>query len=421
MKEKLKALLRTRHEPPIAAVIRPFQKFFKLEEAGGILLIACTIVALVWANSPWAASYAALWGQELGFGIGSFELKKSLLHWINDGLMALFFFFVGLEIKREILIGELSSLRKAALPIAAAVGGMIVPALIYSAMNVGGTGARGWGIPMATDIAFALGILGLLGKRIPLGLTVFLAALAIADDVGAVVVIAVFYVAQMAWMPLVVAGGVVVLLMLANRLGVRNAFIYLLLGIVVWLCVLQSGVHASIAGVIVAMTIPARKRAGQIETPLGRMEHALYPWVSFVIIPLFALANAGIVVGAGVSEALQSPVTLGVILGLALGKPIGITLFAWMVVKLRVASLPDAVSWRHLHGAAWLGGIGFTMSIFITTLAFTDGILVLEAKVGVLVASVVSGVIGWLILRSTNIATPSTVPTPTTTIATDTR
>lgn len=437
----LKEILRIKHEPPIASVIRPFQRFFEIDEAGGILLIASSVIALVWANSPWSEAYTTLWQTELGFSVGAFQFKHTLLHWINDALMALFFFFVGLEIKREILIGELSSMRLAALPMAAALGGMLVPALLYSLVNGGGPAAKGWGIPMATDIAFALGVLGLLGKRIPLSLTVFLAALAIADDLGAIAVIAIFYTAEISLTAIIAAAGVTLLLVIANITGARSPLLYLVLGIAAWICILNSGMHASIAGVLVAMTIPslARLRTPQfversrtlidqyekndatdavtrsddqdgvvhalevlcenVQTPLGRMEHELYPWVSFVIIPLFALANAGIVFGNEVSSLVTSPVTLGVLLGLVVGKPVGILLFAWLAIKLNLAQLPDKVSWRHLQGVALLAGIGFTMSIFIATMAFADPTRLLHAKVGVFAASTIAAVAGWLMLR----------------------
>lgn len=442
MNQRINEIISSRDALPITRVMRPFQEFLRKGEAGGIVLIVCTVFALAWANSPWSAGYLAVLETHFTVGVESFNLTKSLLHWINDGLMAVFFFFVGLEIKREVLAGELASLRKAALPIAGAVGGMIIPALIYTLFNAGGAGAPGWGIPMATDIAFALGILGLLGRRIPLALTVFLAALAIADDLGAVIVIAVFYTSQLVWGSLALAGGALLLLIIANRAGVRAPLIYTLLGVVVWMAVLKSGVHATIAGVLVAMTIPARSRINtsqfqtrsrllldefnrneltisekersddqdavvhalenmceQVQTPLGRMEHALYGWVSFFIMPVFALANAGVVFSGDVAAAIASPVTIGIFLGLVAGKITGITLFSWLAVRAGIASLPESVSWRHLLGAAALGGIGFTMSLFITGLALTDPQLLLGAKIGIFGASIVAGIIGWLILR----------------------
>jgi NhaA family Na+:H+ antiporter len=427
---------------PIGRILSPFQRFAATESSGGIVLIACTVAALVLANSPWAGAYHHLWETELGLSVGGFRMAYSLHHWINDGLMAVFFFLVGLEIKREFLIGELASPRRAALPIAAALGGMVVPALIYAALNAGGAGAPGWGIPMATDIAFALGVLALLGPRVPLSLKVFLAALAIVDDLGAVLVIALFYTAQISWASLGAAALFLAGMAVLNRLEVRRPGAYLLLGVGLWLSFLFSGVHATVAGVLAAMTIPARTRidtAGFLargrylmdefdragvegkdvptnhgqqtviqamenacdaaQAPLQRIEHELQPWVAFGIIPLFALANAGVHLPADFAGALGHPVTLGVILGLVLGKPIGISLFAWLAVRVGVAARPEGVSWRALHGVSWLGGIGFTMSLFIANLAFPAGDMVDEAKVGILSASILAGTVGWLLLR----------------------
>ena len=430
--------------PPsrIQRILSPFQRFAATESSGGIVLILCTVAALVLANSPWAEAFHRLWTTELGVSAGGFRLAYSLHHWINDGLMAVFFFLVGLEIKREFMIGELASPRRAALPIAAALGGMVVPALIYTALNAGGPGAAGWGIPMATDIAFALGVLALLGPRVPLGLKVFLAALAIVDDLGAVLVIALFYTAGISWAALGVAALFLAAMAAANRLGVRQPWVYLVLGIGLWLAFLYSGVHATVAGVLAAITIPARTRidTGEFlvrgralmdefdragtegedvltsqpqqaviqamesacegaQAPLQRIEHDLQGWVAFGIVPLFALANAGVHLPADFAGALAHPVTLGVILGLVLGKPIGITLFAWLAVRAGVASLPEGVAWRALHGVSWLGGIGFTMSLFIANLAFPGGAMVDEAKVGILSASILAGGVGWLLLR----------------------
>ncbi|HEU4559324.1 MAG TPA: Na+/H+ antiporter NhaA [Longimicrobium sp.] len=428
---------------PIQRVLSPFARFFHLESAGGIVLIACTLVALAWANSPWADAYHHLWETEIGFTLGDRTISHTLHHWINDGLMAVFFFLVGLEIKREALIGELASMRRAALPAAAALGGMVVPALFYAALNVGGEGAAGWGIPMATDIAFALGVLALMGPRVPLALKVFLTALAIVDDIGAVLVIAVFYTAEIAWGALAAGLLVVGVCALANRLGVRRPLPYVLLGLIVWSCFLASGVHATVAGVLVAMTIPSRTRIDAaeflehadrdlavfrgactressvltnldqqaalqglesateaVQAPLQRIEHDLHAPVAFGIIPLFALANAGVTLtGGGFGEALAHPVTLGVILGLVLGKPLGITLFSWLAVRFGVAELPAGVNWRALHAVSWLGGIGFTMSLFVAGLAFPDGGLVDESKIGIFTASLAAGVGGWLLLR----------------------
>lgn len=411
------------------------------EAAGGILLLLCTATAMAWANSPLSASYNNLWQIKLTFGIGSFILSKSLFLWINDGLMAIFFFVVGLEIKREVLAGELASFRRAALPIAAAMGGMAAPALIYFTFNRSGPGASGWGIPMATDIAFALGVLALLGKRVPLPLRVFLTALAIVDDIGAVLVIALFYTAEIAWSSLIIAAGFLIVLIIVNRLGVRHPLIYALLGLGLWVAFLTSGVHATVAGVLLAMTIPSKSRINSrefvgksrelldnferahgseldvnetqqtvvqalekitqyAEAPLQRMEHALHPWVTFFIMPVFALANAGVALDNGLASSLTHPISLGIALGLVLGKQIGITFFVWLAVKSRLATLPAGVTWMQIYGASWLAGIGFTMSLFIADLAFGATPPLSIAKVGVLAASLVAGAGGYVILRN---------------------
>jgi NhaA family Na+:H+ antiporter len=437
---------------PIERLVRPFQEFAKLEASGGILLIGCTIAALVWANSPWAASYFHLWHTDLTFGFAGRHLSEPLHFWINDGLMALFFLLVGLEIKREILVGELASFQKAALPIAAALGGMIVPAGLYFFLNRGGAGVSGWGIPMATDIAFALGVLALLGDRVPASLKVFLAALAIADDIGAVLVIAFFYTAQISWISLGAGGLFLAALIAANRAGVRHPLVYAVLGVGLWLAFLQSGIHATVAGVLLAMTIPARERidhraflarsekilgefrsaetAGETvehsatksaalhmlardceraESPMLRFEHALAPWIKHVVMPVFALANAGVVLGAGAASKLLESVSLGVICGLVLGKPIGIGAFAWLAARTRVAAMPEGVSWRQVVGVGMLGGIGFTMSLFVANLAFGETPVLETAKVGILAASVASGIAGVIVLWRKNEALPARV------------
>jgi NhaA family Na+:H+ antiporter len=429
---------------PIARILIPFQRFARTESAGGIVLIACMLVALLWANSPWWESYYHVWETPLSVGVGPYQLSYSLHHWINDGLMAVFFFLVGLEIKRELLIGQLSSAKRAALPIAAALGGMLVPALIYAALNAGTAGARGWGIPMATDIAFALGVLALLGPRAPLALKIFLAALAIVDDIGAVLVIALFYTEGVSWAALGMAGVFLLGMLLLNRMGARHPGVYLLFGIALWLAFLKSGIHATLAGVLSATAIPARTRidtqefldrgqalmhdfdaAGvegedvltnhdqqaviqalenaceEAQAPLQRIEHDLQLWVAFLIVPLFALANAGVHLTGDFGAALTHSVTLGVILGLVVGKPLGITFFSWLAVRVGLAAKPPGVTWRALHGVSWLGGIGFTMSLFIATLAFPDAALVDEAKIGILAASLLAGVVGWALIRGT--------------------
>jgi NhaA family Na+:H+ antiporter len=436
---------------PIERLLKPFQRFVQTESSGGIVLLAATVVALLWANLNWD-SYHHLWETYVQSAFGDWSIRMTLHHLINDGLMVVFFFLVGLEIKRELLVGELASFRAAALPIAAAAGGMIVPALMYVMLNSPGSpGASGWGIPMATDIAFALGILALMGSRIPLGLKVFLAALAIVDDLGAVLVIALFYTADLN-VPALAGGGAVLLTLIAmNKLGVTRPGAYALVGLVLWGTFLASGVHATIAGVLLAMTIPARTRIdtkrfllssrevldefdragvegegvltnhGQqaaiqalehnceaAQAPLQRIEHDLQLWVAFGIIPLFALANAGVVLTGGFGEALADPVTLGIILGLVLGKPIGITLFSLAAVKSGLAVLPSSVGWKAIHGVSWLGGIGFTMSLFIGNLAFGEGSEMLDAaKIGILTASALAAVVGSILLRSATSRLPS--------------
>jgi NhaA family Na+:H+ antiporter len=436
-------------EPLFGRILSPFERFLHRATSGGIVLIASTLLTLTLANSPWGAAIHHFWEQSLGISFGPyFSLEKSLHHWVNDGLMVLFFLLVGMELKREMLVGELSSLRDAALPVMAALGGMICPALIYAAFNPREPALAGWGIPMATDIAFAVGILVLLSWRIPKNLIIFLTALAIADDLGAVLVIAVFYTANLNLHALLAAGAALLVLMLLNRGGIRQPLPYWIVGTVLWYLVLLSGIHATIAGVLLAFTIPARpastvdqfnahidklqaelqrERSDQSATyafgnealaslaesveqvsnaaqsPLQRVAHGLSPWVTFAIIPIFAFANAGIDFRTlEFGEALSAPVTLGVLCGLVLGKFIGIGLFSWIGVKCGLGRLPSGVLWRHIFGAAWLGGIGFTMSLFIGQLAFADVALVEEAKLGILLASLLAAVIGltWLWLSA---------------------
>jgi len=416
-------------------VLRPLQTFLRTEEAGGILLLAAAVAAMLWANSPWRASYAAVWHTQLTIGLGGWSVSEDLQHWVNDALMALFFLVVGLEIKRELTTGELRERRVAALPAIAALGGMIVPALLYLSINPNGEPARGWGIPMATDIAFALGVLALVG-RLPAALKSFLLALAIVDDIGAILVIAIFYSGSISLAPLMSAGGLLALILVLQRLQVRWTAVYLLLGVGVWLATFESGVHATIAGVALGLATPAvpfqRPRAVSLEahrvaddtvddpdppdadahhwlhlaglsreavSPLARVQHLLHPWTSYVIIPIFALANAGVSVSATrLSEAVTSGVTLGVVAGLVVGKIVGVTAFTWAATKTRVADLPEGVGWNQLIGVAALAGIGFTVSLFITSLAFQTQAVQDAAKVGILVASLLAGLVGALIL-----------------------
>jgi NhaA family Na+:H+ antiporter len=428
-----------------------FAEFLHLEVAGSLVLLVATVLALVLANSAWHVEFEEFWHNYLGITYNGLAFEQSLLHWIDDGLMAIFFFVVGLEIKREIIVGELSTLRKAALPILAAFGGMVFPAIIYTAVNYGGEGAGGWGIPMATDIAFALGVLAVLGSRAPANLKVFLAALAIVDDIGAIVVIAAFYTSQIFWGWLLAGLAILLFIVLLNALGVESPIPYAFAGTAVWFCFLNSGVHATIAGVLVAFAIPSRARmqpmefvawtrkkleeitandvpgehvlqssaqqhvaqeiqaeARWIQAPLQRMEFSILPVSTFVILPLFALANAGgRIVGYDLTKLIRQPVSVGIILGLVLGKQIGIFGTSKLVVRLGLGDLPDGVTWRHVYGASLLGGIGFTMSLFISGLAFDAGDLLTEAKVAIIIASLIAGAAGYLVLR----ATPPVEPT----------
>jgi len=421
-----------------------FEWFVHSEVMGSILLLACTIVALVWANSPWAESYFDLLHTSVGVSWGGASFALSLHHWINDGLMVVFFFVVGLEIKRELVVGELSSFGKAGLPVMAAIGGMVVPAVLFVGVAAGGEGARGWGIPMATDIAFALGVLAIFGTRAPLGLKVFLTALAIADDLGAVAVIAIFYTEKIDVMALIVAAVLLALIFAAIRAGIRRRGVLYLLIIGFWLAVFSSGIHATVAGILVAMLIPVRPRVDpeefidgtearlerikQMEVsadsllsdreqlnivegihrcskdalPTGLvLEHFLHPIQVWLILPLFALANAGVEIGGDLMAVLADPLALGIIVGLVIGKPLGISFFSWLAVKSGRGALPEGVTWGQIAGAGCLAGIGFTMSLFITDLAFDNESLIATAKVGIIAASLVSGIIGYVLLSKT--------------------
>ena len=422
-------------------VLRPIAAFLSAESAGGIILMVSAVVALAWANSPWAHSYDYFWHAKVVIGVGSASHAMSLQHWVNDGLMVVFFLLVGLEIKRELLFGELASVRRASLPVAAAIGGMVVPALIYLAFNAGGPGAAGWGIPMATDIAFAVGVVALVGPALPTPAKVFLLAVAIVDDLGAVLVIAVFYTDQIALGPLAAAGGCLAALVALNVLRVHSPLPYLLLGVGLWAATLASGVHATVAGVLLALAIPATRQVEEgpyveyvrrmlldferdatavpdritedqshallameeasqaVQAPLARVEHALLRPVNFLIVPLFALANAGVDLRSGAAAAAGSPVTWGVLAGLLLGKPLGILLAAWLAVRSGAAALPAGTTWRMVAGLSILCGIGFTMSLFVANLAFPDNPELLGAtKIGIFVASLLSGVVGGAII-----------------------
>ena len=433
--------MQIRGSAPIEVIVRPFQRFARQEAAGGIVLFLATVFAFVWANSPWADSYFAYWQGTLDIGAGRFRTSHSIHHWINDGLMTVFFFVMGMEIKREFLVGELRSPRAAALPIAAAFGGVLTPALIFLALTYGGPESRGWAIPTATDIAFSLGVLALLSSRIPPALKVFLAALAIVDDIIAVLVIALFYSGDLSVAALVSAALWYAAAWGLNALGIRNAMAYTVVGIGLWLSVLSSGVHGTIAGVLLASAIPSRSRldsdgfvaearqnldsfassvepqtrlirspealeslhrlqvrCAQMQAPLLSFEHALHKLVSFGIMPLFALANAGVRVLGDEQPNLLQPAAVGTGLGLLLGKPIGVMLFSWLAVRLRIGALPDGVSWRQLHGAGWLAGIGFTMALFVAELAFGQGKLLDATKGAIVLASVLAGLTGSILL-----------------------
>jgi NhaA family Na+:H+ antiporter len=426
---------------PIDKITNPVSKFIHQEHTGGIVLFVSVIIAIIWVNSPFQHSYHELWDLKLSLGFDKYVLDHPLHLWINDGLMALFFFVIGLELKREFMAGELSSIKKASLPMFAALGGMLVPALIFFLFNMGKPSAHGWGIPMATDIAFALALLSVAGKHIPSSVKVFLSALAVADDLGAVLVIAIFYSSHIALVPLTVGVWLLVVLLIGNKMGIRSTAFYLIIGFAVWIAFLLSGVHATIAGVLVAFTIPARTRISEIsytqlvkqyltdfeneqpnnstlvtpeqhqiidkikklsldaETPLQKIEHALHPWVAFIIMPLFALANAGIEISHDFFSSLVNPISIGVTVGLLAGKFIGVLLFTWLMVKFG-AQLPAGSSWKQMTGVALLAGVGFTMSLFISALAFDHAEMIDQAKYGILLASLLAGILGVVVLRA---------------------
>ncbi|MBI9042326.1 Na+/H+ antiporter NhaA [Lutibacter sp.] len=417
-------------------------RFINLETSSSILLFIVSIIAVLWANSSFGNFYEDFWNHQftIGFANSDFHLAKPLILWINDGLMAIFFFVIGLEVKREILEGELTTLRKASLPIFAAIGGMLFPVLIFSGLNYGKIGAEGWGIPMATDIAFTLGILKLLGNRVPLGLKIFLTAFAIVDDIGAVLVIAIFYSANIQWDLIMYALLLVGVVGFLSYKQVYSKYFYFVIGFIVWLLFLKSGIHPTIAGILMAFTIPIQRKVdcmsyfksvsselnifkenssssntlmskkqieavGNIETlteeaysPLQQLEHNLHGWVSYIIMPIFALANAGVVLSFdGLGDA--SHITLNIALALVLGNTIGIVLMSLIGIKLKLADLPEGVNYKQLLGVSLLGGLGFTMSLFIANLAFNDLTLIAAAKMGIIIGSLIAGVLGYLILR----------------------
>lgn len=427
----------------IELLLSPFSRFLRIETSGGILLILFTLVALVWANSPYSIYYQQLWENELSFGLGDGKISKSILHWINDGLMAVFFFVVGLEIKREVRAGELSAPRQAMLPVFAAIGGMVFPAIFYTLLNQNPQTAAGWGIPMATDIAFSLGVLSLLGSRVPISLKVFLVAFAIVDDLGAVIIIAVFYSHDVQSVFLLYAAIGLVLLLLFNRLNIRFIPLYLLSGLFLWYMFLKSGLHPTLAGVLIALAIPVNRktRTGSfrrkmnrelqafpefdcedklllskdqikaidnmhayirgVESPLQSLEHHLHNFVTFFVMPLFALTNAGVVFGNARLVDFFSELSFTIELSLIFGKVVGIFLLTWIGVTLRLAVLPEGVGWPHILGLGFLGGMGFTMSLFISNLAFGSGIYLNPAKLGILLGSLLAGIIGYIVLRMT--------------------
>jgi NhaA family Na+:H+ antiporter len=376
------------------------QTFMKLEASAGLVLMGVALFAMIAANSAISPFYNGFLETNVRMGVGAFEISKPALLWINDGLMAIFFFLVGLEIKREVLVGELSSLDKAILPVLAAIGGMLIPALVFVYFNWGGGVAlSGWAIPTATDIAFALGILALLGPRVPVTLKVFLLAIAIIDDLGAIVFIAIFYTSELSVNALTLSMLGFALAVGLNRMGVQRMTPYLIIGIFMWVCVLKSGVHATLAGVLIAMAIPLKEKDGD-EALLLRAEHALHPWVAFLILPLFAFANAGVnLTGLSLAD-LAQPLPLGIAMGLFFGKQIGVFGATWIGAKTGLARLPEGVTWQHVYGVACLTGVGFTMSLFIGSLAFSDPETMNTVRVGVITGSLLSGIVGFIVLRT---------------------
>jgi NhaA family Na+:H+ antiporter len=426
----------------ILRTIRPFREFMQMEESGGIVLFLCIIIALIWANSPIASTYFDFWGTKITLTMGDFVLSKPLLIWINELLMTPFFFLIGLEIKREILIGELCTPKDALLPFLTAFGGMVVPAVIYTLFNPFGTpGSVGWAIPIATDIAFTLGILSIFGKQVPSSLRVFLVTLAIVDDIGSVLVIAIFYTEEIYWLYLVLSAVVFLILCVINKLGIRKQAIYILLGIFLWLFLLESGVHATLAGILLAITIPAttkidfeefKQTSNQLlmrleeaadgapescdlevflntshtlenacqdaEAPIQRWEHVLTPWVAFLVVPVFTLTNGGVMLLTSIAQVGTSSISFGIIMGLVIGKPLGVITSVFLTTKLGLSKIPEELNWSHFAGVAFLAGIGFTMSIFVASLSFSDDAILSLAKASILIASMISGIIGAVII-----------------------
>lgn len=431
---------------PKANLMEPIQWFLKQVTSGGVLLIFVTFLALLWANSPMKEYYTSLWEYDFILGLAPFELKKSLLHWINDGMMAIFFFVVGLEIKREFIAGELSSVRQAIFPVFGAIGGMVVPIVLFLSFGIAGEASQGWGIPMATDIAFSLAILGILGKKVPLSLKIFLTALAIVDDLGAVLVIALFYSHTILWYYLFFALGLLLILFAANYFNIQNLYLYTYLGFVIWLLFLKSGIHPTIAGVLVAFSIPMRPKihinefipkikeglkhfstlprddkkfvmsnkqlaaidhvetlVKKTQSPLQMIEHNLSGAVNYLILPLFALANAGVTIfspGSPLSSgAILNDLSIAIAVSLVFGKAIGISLFSWLAVKMKLSVKPANIPWNAFIGLGFIGGIGFTMSLFISSLAFETQTLMNQAKIGIFFGSIAAGLIGFYILK----------------------
>lgn len=383
-----------------ANTAQSLRDFLREESAGGVVLMIAAAAALILANSPLAGVYAAVLNAEIALTVSGSGIEKPALLWINDGLMAVFFFLIGLEVKREVLTGQLSSWKQSSLPLFAALGGMILPALVFAAINWNSPeNLAGWAIPAATDIAFALGVLALLGSRVPVALKALLLAIAVIDDIGAIVIIALFYTPGVELAMLAAAAAVLVTLALIGRAKVGSSLPYVLLGIALWFFVLKSGVHATLAGVALAMTVPLTSRTGK--DVLERMEHALHPWVAFLVVPIFALANAGVSFAGIELSAFAAPLPLGIALGLFLGKQVGIVGFAWLAVKTGIASLPDGIAWRQVYGLSLIAGIGFTMSLFIGNLAFTTPEQLAAVKLGVLSGSLISALGGIFLLRST--------------------